>query len=141
MADPFKVSVRGPLVGLVPSFRVELFRLGYASDTVAQQLRLIAGFVRWIADRKLVVVYFSVLLSGRTRVMADPFRVSVRGPLVGLVPSFREELFRLGYASYTVAQQLRLIAGLSRWVADRKRVVGELSDSVMESFMDAWRGS
>lgn|SRR5699024_6112361 len=73
--------------------------------------------------------------------MADPFKVSVRGPLVGLVPSFREELFRLGYASDTVAQQLRLIAGLSRWLADRKMVVGDLSDSVMESFMDAWRGS
>ena len=71
--------------------------------------------------------------------MGDPLKVRVAGPLVGLVPPFRQELFRLGYASNTVTQQLRLVAGLSRWLADRDMVTADLSESVAESFMRSWR--
>lgn len=71
--------------------------------------------------------------------MGDPLKVRVSGPLAGLVPSFRQELFRLGYASNTVAHQLRLVAGLSRWLAGRGMGAADLSESVAESFMRSWR--
>lgn len=61
--------------------------------------------------------------------MGDPLKVRVSGPLAGLVPPFRRELFRLGYASNTVAHQLRLVVGLSRWLADRGMVAADLSES------------
>lgn len=67
--------------------------------------------------------------------MGDPLKVSVSGPLVGLVPAFREALFRLGYASDTVAQQLRLVADLSRWLDWKGLGPADLSESVVESFM------
>lgn len=70
--------------------------------------------------------------------MGDPLKVRVSGPLAGLVPGFREELFRVGYASNTVAQQLRLVVGLSRWLADRRMGPADLSESVVESFMRSW---
>ncbi len=70
--------------------------------------------------------------------MGDPLKVRVSGPLAGLVPGFRQELFRLGYASNTVAQQLRLVVGLSRWLADRGMVAADLSESVAVSFMRSW---
>ena len=82
---------------------------------------------------------FFHLSSGRAGIMGDPLKVRVAGPLVGLVPPFRQELFRLGYASNTVTQQLRLVAGLSRWLADRDMVTADLSESVAESFMRSWR--
>lgn len=71
--------------------------------------------------------------------MGDPLKVRVSGPLAGLVPSFRQELFRLGYASNTVAQQLRLVVGLSGWLGDRGLVAADLSGSVSDSFMRSWR--
>lgn len=70
-------------------------------------------------------------------VMADPLKVRVSGPLAALIPAFREALFRVGYAPNTVAQQLRLVVDLSRWL-ERKRVgPADLSESVVESFMRA----
>ena len=71
--------------------------------------------------------------------MGDPMKVRVSGPLAGLVPPFRQELFRLGYASNTVAQQLRLVVGLSRWLGGRGIGAADLSESVAESFMRSWR--
>ncbi|MGP9659964.1 tyrosine-type recombinase/integrase [Arthrobacter sp. AOP36-C1-22] len=71
--------------------------------------------------------------------MGDPLKVRVSGPLAGLVPEFREELFRLGYAPGTVTHQLRFIAGLSRWLADREMGAAGLSESVVESFLLSWR--
>ena len=71
--------------------------------------------------------------------MGDPLKVRVSGPLAGLVLPFRRELFRLGYAPNTVAQQLRLVVGLSRWLGGRGIGAADLSESVAESFMRSWR--
>src|SRR5260370_31351200 len=43
---------------------------------------------------------------------------SVTGPLAGYAGGFRAELARLGYTPLTAASQLRLVAHLSRWLAD-----------------------
>lgn len=67
--------------------------------------------------------------------MGDPLRVRVTGPLVGFVPAFREALFDSGYASNTVAQQLRLVADVSGWLGRRRMDVHDLSPSVIDSFV------
>jgi integrase/recombinase XerD len=73
--------------------------------------------------------------------MGDPLKVCARGPLVPLIPGFRAALFGSGYASNTVAQQLRLVAHLSQWLDARGMDVGDLSPSVIESFLRCRRGT
>src|SRR5437763_4779912 len=48
--------------------------------------------------------------------MGDPSRVRVTGPLQEYAPGFAEELARLGYKPNAAADQLRLMAHLSRWM-------------------------
>jgi integrase/recombinase XerD len=67
--------------------------------------------------------------------MGDPLKVRARGPLVPLIPAFREALFRSGYAPNTVAQQLRLVAHLSQWLDARGMKVRHLSPAAIESFL------
>jgi integrase/recombinase XerD len=73
--------------------------------------------------------------------MGDPLKVRAWGPLVPLIPAFREALFRSGYASNTVAQQLRLVAHLSKWLDARGMTVHDLSPSVIESFLRSRRST
>lgn len=55
MGDPLKVRVCGPLVPLIAEFREALFRAGYAPNTVAQQLRLVAHLSLWLDARGMDV--------------------------------------------------------------------------------------
>jgi site-specific recombinase XerD len=73
--------------------------------------------------------------------MGDPLKVRAGGPLARFVPVFREALFRSGYASNTVAQQLRLVAHLSRWLDAHGLNVADLSPAVIDSFMGDRRGT
>ena len=72
--------------------------------------------------------------------MSDPDHVFVEGPLVALVPGFRERLTTWGYSRASAAQQLQLIACLSRWLADRGLAVEDLTPMVIEEFF-RWRRS
>jgi integrase/recombinase XerD len=51
--------------------------------------------------------------------MANLFGVRVTGPLQAHARGFSEQLTKLGYTRLSVADQLRLMAHLSRWLASR----------------------
>ncbi|WP_104131382.1 tyrosine-type recombinase/integrase [Cryobacterium sp. M91] len=66
--------------------------------------------------------------------MSDPEYVLVEGPLVVLVPGFRDRLNAAGYFPGSAAQQLQLIACLSRWMVGRNLAVEGLTTIVVEEF-------
>ena len=60
--------------------------------------------------------------------MSSCSRVGVIGPLAAFAPGFRAELVRQGYRSGSVAEQLRLMAHASRWLAVRDLQAGDLTE-------------
>ncbi len=71
--------------------------------------------------------------------MADPSRVRVVGPLVPFVSGFRRELEAQGYRRDPVADQLRLMAHVSRWLAGQGLDVGDFGPDQVEGFLVARR--
>lgn len=71
--------------------------------------------------------------------MADPSRVWITGPLSPFAQGFAAELARQGYRPNAAANQLQLIAHLSRWLAARGMDVGSLSSAVRSEFLVARR--
>jgi len=71
--------------------------------------------------------------------MSDPAHVQVDGPLAVLIPGFRSRLAGLGYSPGSAAQQLQMVAHLSRWMAARQLVVHELVPVVIEEFFRSRR--
>lgn len=65
--------------------------------------------------------------------------VLVQGPLEGHAQAFAAELARQGYTAASVAQQLRLVADLSRWLAAEELGIGDLTDVASERFLAARR--
>jgi integrase/recombinase XerD len=71
--------------------------------------------------------------------MADPSRVRVTGPLVPYVDGFSAELAELGYSLESIANHVRLMAHLSRWL-ERQDVGGhELTAQRVSQFLAARR--
>jgi integrase/recombinase XerD len=68
-----------------------------------------------------------------------PSRVRVTGPLAVFAEGFAGELARLGYKPNAAADQLRLMAHLSRWVDAGQHDVAGLTPPVMEAFLAARR--
>ena len=68
--------------------------------------------------------------------MSDPSRVRVTGPLLVYVAGFREELAGQGYRSDAVTGQLRLMAHLSRWLADHGLQASQLCLVELERFVE-----
>ncbi len=66
--------------------------------------------------------------------MTDLSRVRVSGPLEPFAAGFASELVRQGYASQPAAQQLRLMAHLSRWLVAERKGAAALSAAVVEAF-------
>lgn len=62
-------------------------------------------------------------------------KVRVDGPLEGHAQAFAAELARHGYRAASVAQQLRLVADLSRWLEGEGLGIGDLTDVVSEQFL------
>jgi len=60
--------------------------------------------------------------------------VRVAGPLAAFAPGFVEELVASGYRPGTAADQLRLMADVSRWLAEHELGAGDLAVSVVERF-------
>ena len=59
--------------------------------------------------------------------MRDPSRVRVTGPLAPYALGFAAELSRVGYRKNSSANQLRLLAHLSRWLDEGRIGTGEIT--------------
>lgn len=59
--------------------------------------------------------------------VVDLSRVRVTGPLQPCAHGFREQLTELGYTRLSAADQLRLMAHLSRWLTGRRLGAGQLT--------------
>jgi site-specific recombinase XerD len=73
--------------------------------------------------------------------MSNPFRVEMSGPLSVLAPGFVEHLVEQGYRPDPAAKQLRLMAHLSRWLAERDLVGRDLTSARVEQFLAERRRS
>lgn len=73
--------------------------------------------------------------------MGNPSRVQVSGPLVPYVDGFRAELESQGYRPHPVADQLRLLAHVSRWMADCGFGVADLTPERVDEFLVARRAA
>ena len=62
-------------------------------------------------------------------------RVRVAGPLAPYAGGFAEDLAVKGYAEATVAEHVRLIAQLSRWMAGRSLETGDLTPARVKQFV------
>jgi integrase/recombinase XerD len=67
--------------------------------------------------------------------MHKPSRVEVAGPLAAYASGFRRELAGRGYSRSRMTGLLLLMARLSRWLAERGREPGDLSDVDLEQFV------
>jgi integrase/recombinase XerD len=68
-------------------------------------------------------------------------RVRISGPLMSHWKGFAEELAAQGYTDLSSANQLRLLAHLSRWMAARAIGIGQLTSYVLEQFIAERRAS
>ena len=73
--------------------------------------------------------------------MSSRSGVRVAGPLAVFAPGFRAELVRQGYRSGSAADQLRLMAHASRWLAERGLQVGDLTEVRVAQLMSERRAS
>lgn len=69
--------------------------------------------------------------------MAHPSRVRMTGPLTPFAKGFATELAKLGYRPGAVANQLQLIAHLSRWLDGKGMDPENLTASVLNDFLAA----
>jgi len=73
--------------------------------------------------------------------MTDLSRVRVAGPLEPFAAGFAAELVGLGYTSQPAAQQLRLMAHVSRWLAAEGRDAAALDGAALDAFVVARRAA
>lgn len=71
--------------------------------------------------------------------MSHPSRVRVTGPLTSFAEGFTAELSRQGYRPNAAANQLQLLAHLSRWLATKGLDARSLTASVLNEFLAARR--
>lgn len=64
---------------------------------------------------------------------ASPVRVE--GPLEPLAKGFKDELIKLGYTPLSAANQLRVMAHLSRWMEDHEIAPDELTAERVDGFL------
>jgi integrase/recombinase XerD len=67
--------------------------------------------------------------------MRKTIRVRVRGPLVTHVSGYSAALSSQGYTDFSIANQLRLTAHLSRWMEQRAITATQITDCVVERFI------
>src|SRR5450755_1401586 len=73
--------------------------------------------------------------------MIDLSRVRVAGPLEPLAAGFASELVSQGYAAQPAAQQLRLMAHVSRWLAAEGKRAAALDAVTVEAFVVSRRAA
>jgi site-specific recombinase XerD len=67
--------------------------------------------------------------------MSDPSRVRITGPLSSFAKGFAAKLAEQGYRPNAAANQLQLIAHLSRWLAAMGMDARKLATPVLETFL------
>ncbi len=73
--------------------------------------------------------------------MTDLSRVRVAGPLAPFAAGFAAELVAQGYTSQPAAQQLRLMAHVSRWLLAEGKDASALNAAVVEAFVISRRAA
>ena len=68
-------------------------------------------------------------------------RVRVCGPLAGYAAGFAAYLAGAGYTPLSAANQVRVLAGLSRWLDERGLAAGALTGQRTEEFLAARRSA
>jgi len=71
--------------------------------------------------------------------MSHPSRVRVTGPLASFAEGFASELAKQGYQLNAAANQLQLLAHLSRWLATKRLDATTLTASLLNEFLAARR--
>jgi integrase/recombinase XerD len=71
--------------------------------------------------------------------MSRPSQVRMSGPLTSFAEGFAAELTKQGYRPHAAANQLQLLAHLSRWLAIKRLDATTLSASVLNEFLTARR--
>lgn len=71
--------------------------------------------------------------------MSRPSQVRMSGPLTSFAEGFAAELTKQGYRPHAAANQLQLLAHLSRWLAVKRLDATTLSASVLNEFLAARR--
>jgi integrase/recombinase XerD len=71
--------------------------------------------------------------------MTRPIRVLVAGPLEPYARGFWAELAEKGYTPFSAADQVRLMAHLSRWVQKHRLPISELTSERIQQFLRARR--
>ena len=69
--------------------------------------------------------------------MSSRSGVRVAGPLAAFAPGFVEDLVARGYRPGPAADQLRLMADVSRWLGERDLAAGDLTVVAAERFAAA----
>lgn len=67
--------------------------------------------------------------------------VTVRGPLAGVAGRFKAVLEAQGYTPLSAANQLRLLAHVSRWMESESVTLAELTDAELDRFLAARRAA
>lgn len=67
--------------------------------------------------------------------VSDPSRVRMSGPVVGFSQDLTAELKKLGYATTTSTELMRLAAHLSRWLEGAGLGLAELTPSAIDAFV------
>jgi integrase/recombinase XerD len=73
--------------------------------------------------------------------MGDPSRVRLTGPMEVYASGFAMKLAQSGYTKNSTANQLRLLAHLSRWMVADNIGVGALTPAVCDAFLSARRAA
>src|SRR5205823_6237046 len=71
----------------------------------------------------------------------NPLRVYVIGPLETYASGFALKLIRVGYTPNATADQLRLLAHLSRWLAAERLGAAEITPRAIDAFLTARRAA
>lgn len=67
--------------------------------------------------------------------LIDPSQIRVSGPLAAFAAGFADELAREGYTPHSARFQMRLLAQLSRWLAEEGLGAGDVRTSAVEQFL------
>jgi hypothetical protein len=71
----------------------------------------------------------------------NPSAVHMTGPLQLYAAGFALELARAGYTANSTADQLRLFAHLSRWLASERLAAAQLTPAVGDAFLSTRRAA
>jgi integrase/recombinase XerD len=81
----------------------------------------------------------SPIRRGEEKIMRDPLRVRVVGPLAEFAEGFHQDLQQRGYSPRTALRYMQLLGHLSRWLASRRGREVPLSSRSVDAWLRARR--